>query len=891
MGRVNYEKPSSVESTLKKKRCSDGSPKSSKRRHSSKPTSDDLKSLDEKWSERFSRLEALLLNKSFAVPVEPVKPSTVVTREHPFFEPGASSSVGSALLITEGASPSLVQTTGEAAQLSATQPPLGVPGTNAVQDVCKSATRPVQGPGTSDVATQPSQAPGAELATQPLQASGAGTATQPTQAPGAGPEVLPTGIDSTQLNQSLPGVRPDEFAGESDSEAEMDREPVSPASANAQGELPEDTTDHDLSEEANYRETIRGVRSFMGWHQIPDFDSASSSLDDNPFAGSRAKPTGKVFVKLPVDEWLCRKFDRLNVTVAEGYPSRNTETGGLLRDQFVKPPRSSKWYDMHTDKKDSASTTVCNWSPEPGRLNSTFSRVARRSLPSAPASRTFSQDTLRRWERAFWEQSVMYNQAAGLPRCFLCRSLEFCKYCHKCPNCCRKSTCRGKGTSIWGEMGISGFESKINHNTERGLHPPLWFKPNLTRSLTVISNYVNPQRQSHNLEALYQLTDKNAMEPVANQNTLGFYNRLFLVPKPNNLWRPVLDLSTLNTFLHRVVQDGDPRDNKNLPTGRGVGHLHRLQGRILPYTNSQSVQEVHAFSYPGSVLPVQGPTLWPVHSTHGVHSGGQRGQTDGFTEGYMNPPVPRRLVGESHIPPNLSPAYTDLGSSLSRTRLAGPKRVPRPLFKQHSPGSHRQHNSGCLYQQRRGDEVGLPMCPTVENPVLVHQETCNSQGTSHPRPAERDSRQAIQTWPDHSDRVVPSPRGVSSHMLPVAPTSSRLVCHQIQQQTPTVCVTGSRPPGLGSGCLSWENLDPYAFPTAAILGKVMEKLQDYPCSRIILIAPGWPNKPWLCQLTCQSADIMSSLCGVGVRVNNFFSKTIRPRDMLFFFKRYLIYRG
>ena len=47
---------------------------------------------------------------------------------------------------------------------------------------------------------------------------------------------------------------------------------------------------------------------------------------------------------------------------------------------------------------------------------------------------------------------------------------------------------------------------------------------------------------------------------------------------------------------------------------------------------------------------------------------------------------------------------------------------------------------------------------------------------------------------------------------------------------------------------------------------------------------------FLCQLTCQSADIMSSLCGVGVRVrvrvrvNNFFSKTTRPRDVLFFLK-------
>ena len=86
-------------------------------------------------------------------------------------------------MVTEGAGPSLVQTTGKAVQLSATQPPLEVPCTKAVQDVSKSATRPVQGPGTSDIATQPLQAPGA------------GTASQPLQAPGAGPEVLPTGND------------------------------------------------------------------------------------------------------------------------------------------------------------------------------------------------------------------------------------------------------------------------------------------------------------------------------------------------------------------------------------------------------------------------------------------------------------------------------------------------------------------------------------------------------------------------------------------------------------------------------------------------------------------------------------------------------------------------
>ena len=54
LGRVNTDKPSSVEFTPTKKKRSDGSAKSSKRRHSSKPASDDLKSLDDKWRERFS---------------------------------------------------------------------------------------------------------------------------------------------------------------------------------------------------------------------------------------------------------------------------------------------------------------------------------------------------------------------------------------------------------------------------------------------------------------------------------------------------------------------------------------------------------------------------------------------------------------------------------------------------------------------------------------------------------------------------------------------------------------------------------------------------------------------------------------------------------------------
>ena len=51
----------------------------------------------------------------------------------------------------------------------------------------------------------------------------------------------------------------------------------------------------------------------------------------------------------------------------------------------------------------------------------------------------------------------------------------------------------------------------------------------------------------------------------------------------------------------------------------------------------------------------------------------------------------------------------------------------------------------------------------------------------------------------------------------------------------------------------------YAFPPVAILGKVVEKLQDHPCLRIILIAPGWPNMPWFWDLVAMASQIPLSL--------------------------------
>ena len=93
-------------------------------------------------------------------------------------------------------------------------------------------------------------------------------------------------------------------------------------------------------------------------------------------------------------------------------------------------------------------------------------------------------------------------------QCFLCRSIVFCQTCTKCPQCCTKSACRGKTKSVLGNLENLGGRTRGSTIVERRVHPTF---PNLTRSPTIISCYVNPHRNLYLLEALHQLTNKNGV--------------------------------------------------------------------------------------------------------------------------------------------------------------------------------------------------------------------------------------------------------------------------------------------------------------------------------------------------------------------------------------------
>ena len=310
---------------------------------------------------------------------------------------------------------------------------------------------------------------------------------------------------------------------------------------------------------------------------------------------------------------------------------------------------------------------------------------------------------------------------------------------------------------FWEKWEALGSSPKVVTTLREGYTLPFRFKPNLTRSPTVISSYHNPSKQSFLVEALHQLINKNWK---INQTK-------FEKPKFTGVLQPAIFGTQTqqpvethpgpehleHLFEHRVVQDGDPRDNKNLPTGRGVGHIHRFQRRILPHTNSQSVQEVHAFSSPGPVLPVQSPTLWSFHSPHGVHSGGQRGQTHGTSDGYKDPPVPRRLAGESLYPRYLSPADPKPGHTLSGTGVAGEQGKVRtgpqtglqlrrlPVRPERRQGQTDRRTLADLDRQDQSHTVGsgLPG-PTIHVP---HRSTHSNRKASPLRATTHETRDVI----------------------------------------------------------------------------------------------------------------------------------------------------
>ena len=108
----------------------------------------------------------------------------------------------------------------------------------------------------------------------------------------------------------------------------------------------------------------------------------------------------------------------------------------------------------------------------------------------------------------------------------------------------------GRLRSFSRDWQINNCSSNVLNIITNGYVLPFLPKPNLVRFPLIVSEYKALPKDQALADCIQSLLSKNAIERVENVKSLGFYSRLFLVPKPHQRWRPVIDLSRLNTFLH-----------------------------------------------------------------------------------------------------------------------------------------------------------------------------------------------------------------------------------------------------------------------------------------------------------------------------------------------------
>ena len=144
---------------------------------------------------------------------------------------------------------------------------------------------------------------------------------------------------------------------------------------------------------------------------------------------------------------------------------------------------------------------------------------------------------------------------------------------------------------------------------------PFKIRPPLTQSPLIKSGYAHPVKSNSLKEALLDLLSKLVVEEVVVRSSLAFYNRLFLVPKPNNKWKPILDLGQLNLYL----QPGTFKmETPVVPPNRRMGKFAGFQRRLFPHSHQSEISKVPqarklAYYIPRPLLALGSELGWVVN--------------------------------------------------------------------------------------------------------------------------------------------------------------------------------------------------------------------------------------------------------------------------------------
>ena len=141
---------------------------------------------------------------------------------------------------------------------------------------------------------------------------------------------------------------------------------------------------------------------------------------------------------------------------------------------------------------------------------------------------------------------------------------------------------RGHHSSSRRDWQANKCSSNMLNIITNGYVLPFLSKPSLVRFPLIQSEYKALQKDQTLATCIQSLLSKNAIKRVENVKCLGFYSCLFLIPKPHQRWRPVVDLSRLNTFLHveKFKMETPESIRTSLIPGEWVSSIHLLDAYL-----------------------------------------------------------------------------------------------------------------------------------------------------------------------------------------------------------------------------------------------------------------------------------------------------------------------
>ena len=169
---------------------------------------------------------------------------------------------------------------------------------------------------------------------------------------------------------------------------------------------------------------------------------------------------------------------------------------------------------------------------------------------------------------------------------------------------------------------------------------PFISKPSVVRFPLIQLEYKALQKHQALATCIQSLLSKNTIERVENVKSLGFYSRLFLVPKPHQRWRPVIDLSRLNTFLHveNFKMETPESIRTSLIPGEWISLIYLSDASLhIPiHPNSRKYLVLKQVA----CVPVHLPPFRTSHSSPGLYNDCKVGETNGPLKRTKTSPIP-----------------------------------------------------------------------------------------------------------------------------------------------------------------------------------------------------------------------------------------------------------